>query len=134
MNLLRALVPSWRFFDKVGDVPRLYHRSMDNSGNWSEWTPTLRPPPPRRFQSLIQNPEGNLYLAAQSLIERFAYEVAETESIDSIEYSVSYALTNRLVQERLREDGLKPLKYQFMIRVFSGDESGELLVSREHSP
>jgi hypothetical protein len=101
MNWFRALIPTWRFFDRPGFEARLMARI--EGGEWQE----VLPPPPRRgFLSLLHNPQGTLHLALYNLLEA---AVAEPE--------------NPVTQELLRNAVLFYLKPagSFECKVVSGD-------------
>lgn len=76
LKLLRVFFPSWRFFDFINSVPLLYVRSWNEKGEWSEWLPALKKPE-RRFWNILFNPEGNIFLAKQTLVQQFAEELEE---------------------------------------------------------
>ncbi len=73
--LLPALIPSWRFFDRIGPSPRVEYAllaiSEDPAPVWQEF----RPRPPRfsaaqRFQRLFWNPRWNELLFVLGCAER----------------------------------------------------------------
>ena len=72
--LLRAFFPNWKFFHAVGYVPHLYARSAtvtpEGALNWSEWL-HLYPRTSQSFGHLFHNPQTNLGLAQQNLIDHF---------------------------------------------------------------
>lgn len=75
LQLVRVLVPSWRFFDDVQDVPRLharYGRDEDALGPWLEVIDV----PPRRLRALLFNPEGNATLLRHAMLERLEADLA----------------------------------------------------------
>ena len=68
---LRALLPSWRFFDRAVESPQLWIRIGD------DWT--AMPVPPRRWWSWAFAPAGNLALAYQSTVEQLVAQVDELD-------------------------------------------------------
>jgi hypothetical protein len=61
---LRFIFPSWRFFSDFKNYPVILCQRPD--GAWIPWRPTVR----RSIFSLFHNPQENIDLAVQSLIER----------------------------------------------------------------
>lgn len=93
---LRALLPSWRFFDRTSVPPRLYVRAAGGA-----WQPIAAPP--RRAWSWAFSPAGNLALAEQSTVEHLVAEVDELDpSLDhdapAITGLVSYELVGRIAR------------------------------------
>jgi hypothetical protein len=67
LQLFRVLVPSWRFFDELGDINRLYYRygaDRDRLGKWMGYSEE----PKRNPGTLFLNPRGNLHLANIALL------------------------------------------------------------------
>jgi hypothetical protein len=140
--LVRALFPSWRFFEELGQVPMLRYRVSDGEqGGWSEWKAAL-PPVPRGLGSLFLNARGNLRMASNSLVEQLVSDLAEVDDTDEglrrFEASVSYELVTRLVRARIRalEPDAHAGRFQFKVVVATpGAAEGtgeEILVSSEH--
>src|SRR5262245_27484379 len=75
-TLLRCLVPSWQFFDRVEHVPTLRSRVAANGADWSEWRAALTAPA-RTLSSLWSNAAGNLHLACRSLVEHLVAELEQ---------------------------------------------------------
>ena len=98
---LRAFFPSWKFFDDVGDVPRLYVRV--DAGAWTPCLPQVR----RRVGAIFLNAEANLRLAASSLLSQLVADLEEQAAAtdgavgEGVEDTVSYQLTHALVRTRL---------------------------------
>lgn len=78
MSLLRALVPSWRFFDAPAAVPAVEVRA-DEAAPWAP----LPPPAPRRWHAAAWNPAGNRALAEHGLLERLAGDLAARHDLDA---------------------------------------------------
>ena len=73
--VLQAMTPSWKFFEEVGQIPRLSVRPSDSEGAlvWTVWQPKFH----RGISQLFMNPEGNFELAKVTLVERFVDEISE---------------------------------------------------------
>jgi hypothetical protein len=121
LYLLRALLPSWRFFENFDEAPALYFRCGSGSGEMGEWEKCLKRPH-RRVLGLLYNPEANYVLAAGSVVQQLLSEVndlTETETdADAVEQLVSYQLTKNLVRFHLPESSAS---YQFKVSGISED-------------
>lgn len=151
LSLLRALFPSWRFFEDLDLVPVLQFRLDGESGPWRPCLASQK----RSWSSLLVNARGNLRMACNSLVEQLvsdAQEVGDGDA-DSFGESVSYLLAVRLVRSRIREmrvsGDLRPSvegegdRFQFRVRMARpgegdtdegamGSDNGVVLVSRVH--
>lgn len=132
LYLLRALLPSWRFFDDFGRAPVLWVRARDDGGTFGAWSRALQRRP-RRLTHLLSNPEVNLQLLNGSLVQQLAREIAALEEPDPdrVTDSVAYTLTRRLARECALERG-DCAAFQFKIRLESPLEAGgavDVLVS-----
>jgi hypothetical protein len=114
---IRVLFPSWRFFEDLQWVPRLWFREVqgDRVGEWQ----ACYPPEPRSVFNLFLNPRGNLRLAAQTLVEQMASDAMDLPPgrESSFSSSVSYRLVLRLVQYRIRELGIPASDTDIQFRV-----------------
>lgn len=99
MTLIRVLIPTWRFFDRLGRVPELLYR-VKAGGELSSWESVLQKPK-IGFWNLFLNPECNLYFAYQSLIDRLLDD-SQTQG-DSFESQVSFELVKNLVHEKVKK-------------------------------
>lgn len=128
LYFLRALFPSWRFFEDFDGESALLLRLGDASGNFTAWQRCL-PRAERRIHHLFFNPQTNYLLAAGSLLQQLLSEIDDLERVDdrSIENLVSYRLTRKLVETKLArlEGGPISGRYQFKI----SSESEDWLVS-----
>lgn len=114
MNILRVLIPTWRFFDETGSVANLYCKTK------TTWVLVLKKPS-RGLLNLFFNPEGNLYLAQQSLVENLMHDISllpDSTDPELITQKVSYQLVNQLVKAQLPVG----TKYQFKITVQTTQE------------
>lgn len=120
LKLFRVLVPSWGFFADVADLPVLFVRTADSSGSWGEWFPAVMKPQ-RRLWSVLFNPEGNLYLAYNTLLQQVESDIGELDgvAVQSFESSVSFRLLHNLVRYRLNSAHDEHLRnvtqYQFRL-------------------
>ncbi len=133
-SLLRPLIPSWRFFDRVEQTTRLHFRLVSSSNSKPEWQ-TLRPPPAGYASRLFFNPRGNLALGCQSLVDRLVEDINQSEKSSDITSSASYRLVENIVRVNLREQGLLG-PFQFKISVVDAKTKREIadsLVSSEIS-
>lgn len=109
LQLLRFLLPSWRFFDELGQLPVLSMREGEGP-----WRPVL-PPMTRSVRRLVLNADGNFALACESLVQQLVADVVESDDVTALE---SYRLVSNLVAMRatatrfqwrveLEEDGVR---------------------------
>lgn len=124
ISLLRALFPSWRFFEAPEGQVRLEVRTCTSS--LGPYQPAIAAPE-RRARSVLYAPRGNMLLACHDLVDVLVDELAErgATSLAQAEQLVSYKLVQNLVQWRLRERGLRA-DYQF--RLIRQDEQGDELL------
>lgn len=109
MNFLRILFPTWKFFNRLGTVPELLYRMNGQV----EWTPAFVKPN-RTFFNLFLNPEGNLYLAKQSLVERLLYDSQRTKNLEK---EISFQLLKNHIEHLVKERSGK--SYEILVRVKS---------------
>lgn len=112
---LRALIPSWRFFDDAGPALTLRIRcgSEAEPGPWHDAMPSA----PRRWYSLFFSPEANARLALLSLVER---------AVDEDDNGVALELVERACRAALPPGS--GTHFQFEIRDLAGDETYVLSV------
>jgi hypothetical protein len=134
--LLRAFFPNWQFFHGLGPAPRLWVRAQDASGQWSNWQ-LVYPQLPRQAMHLLHNPAVNLALSHQNLVEHLATDVHDLPENADIRSRVSYQLVTRLARDAVqggrwadtpmlqRTDGLRPLAFQFEIRLLHLGQAGD---------
>ena len=123
LTLYTSLLPSWRFFENLGSTPRLMMRFGPREDALGSWLPCFQKMP-RRWSSLFLNPEGNFRHACDSLVDRLVQELElHDERTGSIQESVSYQLTQRLVRSRLitAYAAKQGTTFQFQITVTSSD-------------
>ncbi|NDD93292.1 hypothetical protein EBZ37_14580 [bacterium] len=135
--LLRVLFPSWRFFESIGVVSKLYVRVVDGEGGYQNWVPALKAPRVS-WPNLFFNPRGNLYFAKQSAVEHLVSEIEDgQESGSPIENSLAYALVREIACDSVRSGVASdcrslnvPNGFQFKVALL--DESGveeDLMIS-----
>ncbi len=66
--------PNWKFFHAVGYVPHLYARSavqlVTGELQWTDWV-LIYPRRVRRLSHLVHNPDTNIGLAQQNMVDHF---------------------------------------------------------------
>ena len=110
VRVVRALLPSWRFFDEIDPAPKLYYRACHEAEALpGAWLP-LAFRPARSWTGLAFTPDGNLALARHAVLEQLLGDVAEPEVNDAsaVEGLTSYALVTQLVCEQLQHSALSP--------------------------
>ena len=123
LALLRALFPSWRFFEDTGQFPQLFYRV--GSGPWLDGLQGR----PRTVFSIFLNPAGNFLFAGNSLVDQLISDIGDTpdEKLSEISGTVSYQLVKRFVRHQV--GSVSGPEFQFKI-VQDGEE---ILVSPVHS-
>ncbi len=128
-QLLRSLLPSWRFFEDVAPGPELSFRVVVDGEQTGPWRSAIAPAPPRAF---FLNAQGNLRLAQQSLVEQLWSEL-DGVTVDAATELVSYRLVQRLVVERMRELGLAAPRACYRFRLAISDSPADVgFESDEH--
>ena len=125
--MVRVLVPSWRFFDTVGEHPQLLARSVGAEGEAGPWRPVL-PPPTRAWWNVAWHPQGNLSLARHSLLDRLLADVARDPDEPPVDL-----VTYRLVLDQVRFAApVGAAALQFRLIGPGGPDAPELFVSDVH--
>lgn len=103
--LLRAFFPNWKFFHAVGYVPQLYARSgierRVGELQWSDWV-LIYPRRRRCLSHWVHNPETNIGLAQQNLVDHFWGDLYDLPEGDDPRALVSYQMIQRLCDQVLR--------------------------------
>jgi len=130
--LLRGFFPSWRFFDSPGYQPRLFVRALLKNDQWTDWAQFI-PRASFKFSDLFFNPENNLQMTEQTLIDHLCLDLQALPESQSAKTLVSYMLTENIAGDfilgRINESGIKA--YQFEIRMLPGvnlDESESIIL------
>jgi hypothetical protein len=118
--LLRAFFPNWKFFHAVGYVPHLYARSavLLSTGElqWSAWV-LIYPRRVRRLRHLFHNPDTNIGLAQQNMVDHFWADLHDLpEGVDP-RGLVSYQMIQRLSDQVLRAQDVNLTHRQFELRM-----------------
>lgn len=148
--LLRAFIPTWRFFDRIEHTPQLFtrwrpHSPQDSNNSYGPWQ-ELSLTSPRPVRAILFNPIGNLEFAYHSLLERALSDLEDwpaDKPADAFAATVSYRLVTRLVAQlltsqqspRLEASPTSQLCFQFKITVLHAGIptfSEDLLISQEH--
>ena len=110
-TLVRLLVPSWRFYEEVGEVPELLYRTGSDPQKLGAWKPCLSPPK----RGLVLNSRENLFTACQGMVGQLVCEISEWEgpSAEDLLDSVPYQLVQNLVREHIAH---KEGWFQFKVR------------------
>jgi len=91
-QLIRVLIPSWRFFDGTVDAAVLQHRTSTDGQIFSDWQSTIPKPVRRTFGNLFLNPHENQLFAEHALIEYL-----KNDLVDGVDASTSIELVKNLV-------------------------------------
>ncbi len=124
--LMRAFFPNWKFFHAVGYVPHLYARSavMQSSGelHWSDWV-LIYPRHTRSLIHLIHNPDTNLGLGQQNLVDHFWADLYDLPEGNDPRQLVTYQMVSRLVSLVLSERDFNFTHSQFELRMALDDRT-----------
>lgn len=103
--LLRAFFPNWKFFDVVGHVPHLAACSARPGPNgeleWSDWL-LIYPRRRRNWANLFHNPDTNLALGQQNLVDHFWADLYDLPDGADPRELVTYGMMERLTQAELQ--------------------------------
>jgi hypothetical protein len=123
LYLLRALFPSWRFFEDFDGESALFLRQSCSTGNFSEWQRCL-PRAERRAHHLLFNPKTNYILAVGSLVQQLLAEISDLDctNAQSIEKLVSYQMVRNLVESELAKSQSVPRASQYQFKVSGSGE------------
>ena len=115
LYLLRSFFPNWRFYHGFGHQPRLFVRTQDDEGQWSDWQMFI-PRAPFELANLVHNPRNNLLLAQQNLVDHLAFDIQNLPDGKDARELVSYRMVTRLAREWLRAQGRDAQRWQFELR------------------
>lgn len=111
IQLFRALIPSWRFFDGNVDAANLYFRMSDDQTNFSDWILCIPKTGKRTFKNLFLNSRENYLFACHALVEYLKNDLE-----DQADSTVSLELVKNLVQFQIQASAIKQSSYfQFKI-------------------
>jgi hypothetical protein len=126
---VRALFPSWRFFDRPGDEPALFYRIREGA-DWSDWKDGFPPSHGRGLLALFHNPEGTLRLALHNLLELSLSDVDESNSAADFAGCPSYELLANWV--RWRDSAGAALGFEFKISTRTPSGWEDRMISGTH--
>jgi hypothetical protein len=130
VQLLRALFPSWRFFEDVGDVLLLELRFGPSDEALGPWQPAL-PCPRRRLAMLLVGSDVNFGLACGSLLQQLGAELGELDPAhpERLTATAPYQLVHDLVRFCLRRRGVAPgSRYQWRLAATPPGGAAEALI------
>lgn len=118
--LLRSFFPNWKFFHAVGYVPHLYARAGTQNAKgelvWLDWI-HLYPRTTQSFWQLFHNPQTNLGLAQQNLIDHFWADLNDAPEGCDPRTFVSYKMVAHFVNGVLKVDFPQHTHVQFELRM-----------------
>lgn len=125
MNILSFFIPSWRFFDRFGYIPKLHIQIID-TGQKIEFKA-----PPLKINRMLFNPQGNDYLYKISCLQRFieGMRVYDQISHEQIEKLSSFQNLNKIIQNEIHLQLRTQSPYQFQILIFSNSIDDEFYQS-----
>ena len=112
--LLRSFFPNWRFYHGFGSQPRLFTRTQQPNGEWTEWQ-MFMPRAKRSPRDLFHNPRNNLLLANQNLVDHLAFDIQTLPEYKSAVELVSYQMVTRLAHGLVQQQGLHGRNWQFQV-------------------
>ena len=143
---IRALFPSWKFFDRLGEIPILefqvgtttdVEETLDAGSVF--WRP-LEPAQPRTLSDLLFNPIGNRNFALHTLIGQWVDELQEIpeHSPQLIQDAISFQLLCNWIRNELTRTPLlsspSQTKFRFRLLAVGLDQSRELFFQSEWLP
>lgn len=116
--LLRSFFPNWRFYHRVGHLRLLFVRTAGDDGQWQPWQ-DMTPRATRRPLQLLHNPDINLALANQNLVEHLTTDILDMQEKQNVRQFVTYQMVMRLARLLLEPHAAKHTinHYQFQIRL-----------------
>lgn len=128
MSLLRALIPSWKFFDELGASVHLRFRTAWSLDRWDSWqevssfsinSKTARTERP--WWKLFINASENLRLAELSLVERLAFDLSSMQvpELSGLKSHLSYKLVESWIRSELdlrsSENSVRYFQFELII-------------------
>lgn len=115
LNLIKPLIPSWKFYDDFEETRLLFYRAKaSEEETFSGWAP-LYQNPRSSFASFFVNHHGNLVLAAQSHIQQLLHDIEFSGPDRPFEETLSYKITKNLVTYAIRNKYPSGFTYQFKL-------------------
>lgn len=125
--LFRAFFPNWKFFHAVGHVPHLFarpvHLDRQDDTDAPAWL-LIYPRRSRRWLHIVHNPDTNLGLAQQNLVDHFWGDLFDLPDGADARQLVTYAMVSRLVEQQLRAHFGALTHFQFELRMVLDDVQG----------
>lgn len=114
LNLIKPLIPSWKFYDDFEETRLLFYRAkMSEEETFSDWAPLYQNPKPSLATLFIN--QGNLMLAAQSHVQQLLHDIEIHDESKPFEETLSYKITQNLVIYAIRKKYPKSFYYQFKL-------------------
>ncbi len=116
--LLRSFFPNWRFYHRVGHLRLLFVRFAADDAQWQPWQ-DMTPRATRHPLQLFHNPDINLALANQNLVEHLTTDILDMDEDQNVREFVTYQMVMRLARHLLEAQAEKHAitHYQFQIRL-----------------
>ncbi len=105
LQLFRALIPSWRFFNDTMTVAVLEGRKLPVDGQTESWIPLLPKRGQRAFYELFYNPRDTILFASHAALEQFVTDPKSLTSQKLIESLARDYLTTPQFEFRVLLDG-----------------------------
>jgi len=96
----RAFFPNWKFYHGIQLSPRLYVRGQSDTANWTDWQ-LIYPRLTRKALHLFHNPDVNLALAHQNLVDHLANDINDMADGEDIRDRVTYQLVEQLARQAI---------------------------------
>jgi hypothetical protein len=116
----RVLFPSWRFFESLTPIPKVYYRISFEDQSVSDWQEFYFHEPTRKWHHLFFNPMANLRLTYRVQIEQLLNDVAETHCYSENFHKslISYQIVSTFLKNELHDRyGENCQRFQFKIGV-----------------
>ena len=125
IKVFRVLFPSWKFFESLTPIPKIYYRYSSDQKKFTDWLPlkqsiAISASLSKRLAKIFHYPEGNLSTFTQGQIEQFLNDVSQSkvENGGELESLVSYKIVNFWIRSCILERHKNNLKiYQYKIGV-----------------
>jgi hypothetical protein len=118
--LLRSFFPNWKFFHAVGYVPHLFARAAhplpEGQLQWTDWE-HLYPRTSQSFWTLFHNPQTNLALAQQNMVDHFWADLNDLPESQDPRKLVSYQMILHFVEGVLADKFPSCTHHQFELRM-----------------
>jgi hypothetical protein len=125
LNLIKPLIPSWKFYDDFEETRLLFFRAkVSDEETFCEWAPLYQTPLPT-LPALFINNQGNLILAVQSHIQTLIHDLGEHDEQNAFQDTLTYKITKNMVSYALRKKYSQSFIYQF--KLASVNDNAELM-------